>query len=239
MTELLSLPWRLVPLTDAHCQELCAWRYPEPYHRYNWPDWATMLAEQREFADPDIRVAQYCGAVDEDGGLVGFAQFFPMTGVTRLGLGLRPDLCGQGRRGGVREAGGVSWRDKACTGEKAAVEVAGDTPSDGPDDGEAPSCGQDAVNLGRRAEPHEPSGNCAVRDGLGTRFVRLLVAEALRRAPHPAHEVDLEVFVWNERAIRAYERAGFTITDTYDKWTPEGSEPVHCMVYTGPRPPLG
>ncbi|MGG1519437.1 GNAT family protein [Paenibacillus oryzisoli] len=218
MSEQLSLPWRLVPLTDAHCQELCAWRYPEPYHRYNWPDWVAMLAEQQEFADPVIRAAQYWGAINEGGGLVGFAQFFPLTGVTRLGLGLRPDLCGRGRRGGVREAGSNGARTAS---------------------GEAPSGEQDAGGLRLHAAPPMPSGDVSAQAGLGTRFVRLLIAEALRRAPDPAHEIDLEVFVWNERAIRTYERAGFTITDTYDKWTPAGSEPVHCMVYTGLRPPLG
>ncbi|MNO96789.1 Acetyltransferase (GNAT) family protein [compost metagenome] len=30
------------------------------------------------------------------GELCGFAQFFPIVGVTRLGISMRPDLCGQG-----------------------------------------------------------------------------------------------------------------------------------------------
>ncbi|WP_314799918.1 GNAT family N-acetyltransferase [Paenibacillus roseipurpureus] len=123
-----------------------------------------MVRDQSEFADLELRDAQYRGVIDADGTLTGFVQFFPIVGVTRLGLGLRPELCGS-------------------------------------------------------------SG------GLGSRFVQLLVAEAQRQAPH--QEIDLEVLVWNERAIRAYQRAGFAITDTYEKWTPTGTAEFHCMVYTG------
>ncbi|MDR6554410.1 GNAT family N-acetyltransferase [Paenibacillus qinlingensis] len=165
----LTLPWYVVPLTETACQELCTWRYPAPYAIYNWPSWETMLDNQSEFADPLIRDEQYRGVVDINGTLLGFVQFFPIVGVTRLGLGLRPDLCGQG---------GANKR------------------------------------------------------GLGTQFVQLLVAEAQRRSPE--QEIDLEVLVWNERAIRAYQRAGFTMTDNYEKWTPTGPADFHCMVYTGP-----
>ncbi|MBP1964050.1 GNAT family N-acetyltransferase [Paenibacillus aceris] len=142
--------------------EVCTWKYPSPYELYNWPSWDIMLREQTEFADPHIRAQQYRAVVDEKGGLSGFVQFFPMLGVTRLGLGLRPDLCGKG-------------------------------------------------------------------SGIGAQFVRLLTREAVRRAP--GQEIDLEVLAWNKRAIRTYERAGFTITDTYVKWTPTGTAEFHCMVY--------
>jgi ribosomal-protein-alanine N-acetyltransferase len=165
----LTSSWRVVPLTESDCQELCTWSYPAPYAIYNWPSWTTMLDSQSEFADLQIRDEQYRGVVDNNDMLTGFVQYFPIVGVTRLGLGLRPDLCGKG----------------------------GDS-----------------------------SG------GLGTQFVQLLVAEAQQRAPE--QEIDLEVLVWNERAIRAYQRAGFTITDTYEKWTPTGTADFHCMVYTGP-----
>lgn len=124
-----------------------------------------MLQEQSEFADPQIRAEQYRAVVDENGLLSGFVQFFPIVGVTRLGLGLRPDLCG-------------------------------------------------------------------TRKGIGTQFVRLLAGEAKQQAPH--QEIDLEVLVWNERAIRTYQRAGFTITDTYERWTPTGMADFHCMVYNEP-----
>jgi [ribosomal protein S18]-alanine N-acetyltransferase len=159
----LSLKWRIVPLTESLGQELCSWCYTHPYDLYNWPEWETMLQEESEFADPFIRSEQYAAVLDEHNRLCGFAQFFPIVGVTRLGLGLRPDLCGKGK-------------------------------------------------------------------GLGTYLIKLLVQEAKRRAPQ--HEIDLEVLVWNKRAIRTYEKAGFTITDTYTRNTPTGIAEFHCMVYS-------
>uniref|UniRef100_UPI0040538C36 GNAT family N-acetyltransferase n=1 Tax=Paenibacillus sp. FSL H8-0537 TaxID=2921399 RepID=UPI0040538C36 len=67
--------------------------------------------------------------------------------------------------------------------------------------------------------------------GSGTDFVELLIEEARRRAPHS--ELDLEVLTWNARAIRVYKKAGFRITDTYIRPTPQGAAEFHCMVYGG------
>lgn len=154
--------FRLVPMREEHGRDVCMWNYPPPYDLYHWDPWEWMVARGEEFGDPRIREAQFRSVLDESGELCGFAQFFPMVGVTRLGLGLRPDLCGKGS---------------------------------------------------------------------GTAFVRSIVSEAKRSAP--GNEIDLEVLTWNQRAIRTYERAGFVITDTYERPTPDGSGEFHCMVWTG------
>lgn len=159
--------FRVVPLTEEHCRDICTWEYPVPYNVYNWRSWELMVADQEEFADPALRQEQYRGVVDSDGLLVGFAQFFPLVGVTRLGLGMRPEFCGQ---------------------------------------------------------------------GYGVEFVRAIVAEAKQKAP--ANEIDLEVLIWNIRAYRVYEKAGFVQTDTYERRTPTGMETFHCMVWKGSAEPL-
>jgi ribosomal-protein-alanine N-acetyltransferase len=89
-------PWKIAPMTDIHAQSISTWTYPPPYCIYNWPSWAHMVQDQLEFADPVVRKDQYAAVVDDQGELCGFAQFFPIVGVTRLGLGLRPDLLGLG-----------------------------------------------------------------------------------------------------------------------------------------------
>ncbi|SDX54924.1 GNAT family N-acetyltransferase [Paenibacillus sp. CF384] len=150
----------VVPLSDALAEELSTWRYESPYDFYNWSTWEVMQQLGIEFGDAYVREQQYAAVTSDDGRLIGFAQFFPLLGVTRIGLGLRPDLCGT---------------------------------------------------------------------GLGLPLVQAIVAEAIHRAPTDI--IDLEVHVWNTRAIRTYERSGFIITDTYAKQTATGSVDVHCMCY--------
>ena len=150
---------RIVPMTAGHAREISTWRYEPPYDLFNWPAWDVMLASNSEAADPELRARQFAAVMDERDHLIGFAQFFPLLGVTRLGLGLHPGLCSR---------------------------------------------------------------------GMGTVFTRLIADEAIRRAP--GDEIDLEVLTWNQRAIRAYEKAGFFITDTYARNTPSGLGNFYCMV---------
>lgn len=154
--------FRLAPMSMEHCRAICAWRYEPPYHVYQWEAWEKIHETGYEFGDAAIREAQYASVLDENGELAGFAQFFPLEGVTRLGLGMRPDLCGR---------------------------------------------------------------------GFGPAFVSAIVEEARKRRPHD--EIDLEVLVWNERARIAYERAGFAITDRYERNTPAGIAEFYCMAYVG------
>ncbi len=151
---------QIVPMEIAHAAALCEWRYEEPFDLFNWPAWEDMQERAIEFGDPELRERQFASIVNADGELLGFAQFFPLLGLTRLGIGMRPDLCGR---------------------------------------------------------------------GAGAAFIRLVAEEAARRMP--GDEIDLEVLTWNERAIRAYQRAGFVIDDTYWRPTPTGPGEFYCMVY--------
>jgi ribosomal-protein-alanine N-acetyltransferase len=90
-------PWKIASMTETHGQTISTWTYPPPYHIYNWPSWEHMVQGELDFADPVVRKDQYAAVVDGQGELCGFAQFFPIVGVTRLGLGLRPDLLDSGK----------------------------------------------------------------------------------------------------------------------------------------------
>ncbi|MHA7967784.1 GNAT family N-acetyltransferase [Paenibacillus sp. CAU 1782] len=148
-------------MEETHAALVCQWAYEPPYHIYNFPAWADMKKDEIEFGDPVLRKEQYWVAVDEADELIGYAQLFPMGGVTRLGLGLRPDLRGMGR---------------------------------------------------------------------GSRLAQSAAALAL--SLKPGNEVDLEVLTWNKRAVRAYAKAGFIITDTYYRPLLHGDVgECHCMVF--------
>jgi ribosomal-protein-alanine N-acetyltransferase len=150
----------ITPMTETHARSICDWRYDAPYDIYNSKPWAELLAGREEWADDAIRGQQFRSILDESGELCAFAQFFPLDGLTRLGIGMRPDLCGK---------------------------------------------------------------------GLGTSVIHLIVSEAKKRAP--SHLIDLEVLSWNDRAYRAYEKAGFNYEQTYERMTPTGLAEFHCMVY--------
>lgn len=156
---------QLSNMTEAEAKAVTEWRYPPPYDVYRWPAWADMLREGREFADPEIRGAQYLSVRDtQDGALIGYVQLFPLDRAIRIGIGLRPDLCDQ---------------------------------------------------------------------GLGTPIIQLAIQEAARRQPEA--EIDLEVEQWNKRAIRAYEKAGFAITDEYTRRATHGPVRLYCMVWNNAR----
>lgn len=77
---------------DAHA--IAAWRYEAPYDVYDWGEDPEDLAE---LLDPDAWPDVWF-AVDDDatGELVGFGELTHRGGLVELGLGLRPDLTGQG-----------------------------------------------------------------------------------------------------------------------------------------------
>jgi [ribosomal protein S18]-alanine N-acetyltransferase len=91
-----SVTFHVVPMEIRHAEEICQWMYEPPYHIYNWQPWEQMQALGIEFGDPELRSEQYVSVVNDQGALCGFAQLFPMEGVVRLGIGMNPELCGQG-----------------------------------------------------------------------------------------------------------------------------------------------
>ncbi|MCI3926843.1 GNAT family N-acetyltransferase [Paenibacillus sp. TRM 82003] len=91
-------------MTPARAEAIASWRYPAPYERYAFEHWDALVAEGRQLADPELRERQFRCVLEADE-LCGFLQWFPLTAeegpdLVRLGLGLRPDLCGQGRGAG-------------------------------------------------------------------------------------------------------------------------------------------
>jgi RimJ/RimL family protein N-acetyltransferase len=65
--------------------------------------------------------------------------------------------------------------------------------------------------------------------GYGPLVAQAAAEEALRL--YPGLPVDLEVLAWNERAIKAYRKAGFAAEDDYTRPTPSGPAFFYCMVY--------
>ncbi|NEU62953.1 GNAT family N-acetyltransferase [Paenibacillus sp. ALJ109b] len=89
--------FHVVPMQEEHAELICNWQYDPPYNIYSWLPWEQMKALEVEFGDPQLRKEQYAVVLGEDHQICGFAQYFPLEGVTRIGLGMHPDLCGHGQ----------------------------------------------------------------------------------------------------------------------------------------------
>ena len=75
---------RIEPASDDIYGLLREWRYPPPYDFYDGD------------VDPPLNPERFFGAFDEGGELVGFYYFEEKPPDLDYGLGLRPDLVGQG-----------------------------------------------------------------------------------------------------------------------------------------------
>jgi ribosomal-protein-alanine N-acetyltransferase len=93
----------LRPMSSADAHAVVHWRYPGEYAFYNMDADPEDLREFLDFErwDPDTKFA----VVDSGGDLVGFFEFTTRDGVMEVGLGMRPDLIGQGQGQRFLEAG--------------------------------------------------------------------------------------------------------------------------------------
>ena len=92
---------RIDTLTEQHAKEIAEWRYDFPYE---WYDTAADPRRVELFANPARRDGLRA-VVDDDGELIGFFNFVREGDEVRVGLGIRPDLTGQGLGARFIEAG--------------------------------------------------------------------------------------------------------------------------------------
>ena len=81
-------------MDDTDADKISGWRYEPPYDFYDWDADPQDLAELQ---DPTKRRDVHFSVRDNKGQLVGFFQSKQKDDVLDVGLGLRPDLTGEGR----------------------------------------------------------------------------------------------------------------------------------------------
>lgn len=84
----------LKPMEEREAVEISEWHYNPPYTFY---DFASDLEDAKEFLDfknwPDDK---YFSVLDKSGELVGFFEMNHHSGYIEIGLGMRPDMTGNG-----------------------------------------------------------------------------------------------------------------------------------------------
>lgn len=92
-----SINISLGSLSEENAKEICRWKYKPPYDVYNWWSWDKLIQLNEPITDPIKRQKDFLGVFTSDNKFIGFAVFSnPTKGVTRLGLGLKPNMCGKG-----------------------------------------------------------------------------------------------------------------------------------------------
>ena len=103
---------KIEALNEEHAEEIATWRYEFPYE---WYDTASDPRRIELFANP-LRRDGLRAVIGDDGTLVGFFNFVRESDEIRIGLGMRPDLTGQGLAQPFILAGlnyaSLEWRPK-------------------------------------------------------------------------------------------------------------------------------
>ncbi|UTF53932.1 GNAT family N-acetyltransferase [Natronosalvus rutilus] len=101
------MEFNLVPVTGSAAEKIAEWRYEPPYDFYN------LDADPEDYAafmDPSNWETKFA-VEDGDGTLVGFFDLTPRNQFVEVGLGMHPDLTGQGLGRTFVEAGLRHARD--------------------------------------------------------------------------------------------------------------------------------
>ena len=85
--------YRFRQMEDSEAVEISGWHYEPPYDFY---DATSDPDDLQELLDPKRRNDAYFSVFDEGGVLIGFFQFKREGTRVDVGLGMRPDLTGQG-----------------------------------------------------------------------------------------------------------------------------------------------
>ncbi|WP_410502943.1 GNAT family N-acetyltransferase [Exiguobacterium acetylicum] len=90
------------PLTQRQAEQIAyEWHYDGPFAFYDMPNDEEDLAE---FLNPEERTDHYFAVLNKEE-LIGYYVFEPNADVVDVGLGMRPDLTGQGNGTAFLEAG--------------------------------------------------------------------------------------------------------------------------------------
>ena len=82
-------------LSEDMAKEICTWKYDGDYAIYNFSRWEEVVKSGWSLAIKDERERDFIG-ISKDNELIAFGRIYYQDGISILGVGLRPSLCGQG-----------------------------------------------------------------------------------------------------------------------------------------------
>ena len=90
--------YRIVPLKEVYAKDICGWKYEGEYSVYSYSSWEMAIRNHWEIADAKVRGQEYRGVLNKAGELTGYFKMHQdENGEVEIGLGMRPEECGQGK----------------------------------------------------------------------------------------------------------------------------------------------
>ena len=90
--------YRIVPLKEVYAKDICGWKYEGEYSLYSYSSWEMAVRNHWEIADAKVRGQEYRGVLNKAGELIGYFKMHQdENGEVEIGLGMRPEECGQGK----------------------------------------------------------------------------------------------------------------------------------------------
>lgn len=83
-------------LSENQAKEICSWKYEGIYSVYNLPLWEIIVTKNWSITDGIKRLNEYAAVLNEFGDLCGYIRLIEKMDSIKVGLGLKPVLCGQG-----------------------------------------------------------------------------------------------------------------------------------------------
>lgn len=83
-------------MSEDEAKQICTWKYPNEYAVYNMDNWDVVTKQKWAIADELKRQEQFRSIYENDE-LIGYFRYRLIDNVINIGLGMKPELCGQGK----------------------------------------------------------------------------------------------------------------------------------------------
>lgn len=86
----------ITKMTEDMAKEISKWKYPDKYSVYNIPSWEKMCELNFGLTNKNVRKNEFTAIINNHNLLCGYFRLGEREGGIKIGIGLKPSLCGQG-----------------------------------------------------------------------------------------------------------------------------------------------
>ncbi|MGL5576702.1 MAG: GNAT family N-acetyltransferase, partial [Sarcina sp.] len=88
-------------MNEIQAKEICGWEYDGVYSDYNMGAWESCVKSNSDITFADKREEEFLSVFNQENELLGFIRMSVIQTLSIIGIGLKPNLCGQGKGGDI------------------------------------------------------------------------------------------------------------------------------------------